>query len=268
MPKIELNGVEISFEERGSGEPLLFLHGWNSSRNQWMHNLKAMTPGFRALAPDLPGFGDSGESEAYPYTLDGLAHFVEDFRKALHLPSLNLVGHSMGGCIALRYTGLYGERVGKLVLVSTPTTRYSLGLRNLIPGAKAFLSITYRFRSEKMLMWMFYRSLYKPEYQDLDFVRANVKAASHIPRHVLTATAGMVREVKLEDDLRGVDLPTLIVFGDRDRSVSTTEVGRQRELLSRPYVAVISSCAHCPPFERPELFNHLVKDFLQEETLG
>jgi len=267
MPYVRVKGGNVAYEERGSGAPVILLHGWNSSSNQWLHNLKALAPHFRALAPDLPGFGDSDESESFPYTLDGMASFLEELRRALYLPSFHLVGHSMGGCISLRYSTLYGQNLGRLVLVSTPTLTASMGWRARLPGAEGFLSMTYRLRGEKMLKWMFYRGLYKPEEQDLDFVRANIKAASRISRRVLVETTRMVRKIDLEEDLRGVGVPTLVVFGDRDRSVSTAEVERQRCLLPHPYVAVITASDHSPPCERPEIFNRLVLDFLRDEGL-
>lgn len=268
MPNVKVKGAKIAYEERGAGTPVILLHGWNSSRKQWLHNLKALAPHFRALAPDLPGFGDSEESEVFPYTLEGMASFLEELRRALHLPSFHLVGHSMGGCISLRYSTLHGNNLGKLVLVSTPTRTSSMGWRARLPGAEGVLSMTYRLRSEKVLKWMFYRALYKPEKQDLDFVRANIKAASRISRRVLVETTRMVRKIDLEDDLRGVGVPVLVIFGDRDRSVSAAEVQRQRSLLPKPYIAVITASDHSPPYERPQIFNRLVLDFLLDEGLA
>ena len=197
-----------------------------------------------------------------------MASFLEELRQALFLPSLCLVGHSMGGCISLRYSTLYGDNLDKLVLVATPTRTSSLGLRARMPGIERVVSMTYRLRSDRFLKFMFYRGLYKPEEQDLDFVRANIKAASRIPKHVLVETTRMVRKIDLEEDLREVGVPTLVVFGDRDRSVSTTEVERQRTLLPKPYVTVITASDHSPPYERPEIFNQLVQDFLEDEDLA
>ena len=127
--------------------------------------------------------------------------------------------------------------------------------------------MTYRLRSENVLKWMFYRGLYKPEEQDLDFVHANIKATSRISKHVLLETTRMVRKISLEEDLRSVAVPTLVVFGDRDRSVSTAEVERQRSLRPKSYVAVITASDHSPPYERPEMFNQLVLDFLGDDGL-
>jgi 3-oxoadipate enol-lactonase len=263
MPVITLRGAKVAYEDRGKGEPVILLHGWNSSRKQWLLNLKAFAPGFRAIAPDLPGFGESEEGE-FSSTLDGMASFLDAFRRGLNLSRFHLLGHSMGGCISIRYATSHPETVRKLVLISTPTRSVSIGLRAIIPGAECFISRTYRYRSEGMLKWMFYRSLYEPEYQDLDFVRANVKADMLATRRALSESTRLVRKLDLTDDLRAITHPTLIVFGNKDKSVNPREAVRQRDILAKSYMTLITACGHCPPYERPDLFNTLVLDFLRE----
>lgn len=266
MSFLTLDGAKVAYEERGKGEPVVLVHGWGSSRKQWLLNLKALAPRFRTIAVDLPGYGESEESEC-TYTLDGMASFLASFTSALRLPSFYLVGHSMGGCISIRYTALNPEKVRKLVLVSTPTHSASMGMRVLLPGAALFTSLTYRMRNENMLKWMFYRGVYAPEYQDLDFVRTNARANGLATRRALSESTRMVRRMDLAEELRGIAQPTLIVFGDKDKSVNPREALRQRDLLPNPYMTVLTACAHCPPYERPELFNTVVLDFLQAEGL-
>lgn len=267
MQRVTVKGTSIAYEARGTGDPVLLLHGWNSTSKQWLHNLKALTPGLRAIAPDLPGFGDSEECGAFPYTRDGMASFLEAFRQSLRLPSLSIVGHSMGGCIAIRYAAAHPEAVRKLVLVSTPTRSVSLGLGGLVPGAGCIVSATYGFRSEDMLKWMFYRDLYEPEQQDLDFVRANVKANAKTAKRALRESTRIVRRMDLADDLASIAQPVLIVFGDKDRRVNPREAQRQRRLLAKPYLAMMTGCSHCPHYEKPELFNSVVSEFLQTADL-
>jgi len=266
MSFLTLGGTKVAYEERGKGDPVILVHGWGSSRKQWLLNLKALAPRFRAIAVDLPGYGESEEGD-YAYTLDGMASFLEAFTSALHLPSFYLMGHSMGGCISIRYTALNPEKVRKLVLVSTPTRSASMGVRVLLPGAAFFVSLTYRMRNEDMLKWMFYRGVYAPEYQDLDFVRANARANGLATRSALSKSTRMVRRMNLAEELSRIAQPTLIVFGDKDKSVNPREALRQRDLLPNPYMTVLTACAHCPPYERPELFNTVVLDFLQAEGL-
>jgi pimeloyl-ACP methyl ester carboxylesterase len=268
LPKVAVSGATVTYDERGKGDPFILLHGWNSSRKQWQLNLKSFATRFRVIAPDLPGFGESEENDAFAYTREGMASFLEAFRRALRLPPFHLLGHSMGGCIAILYTAQFPDMVKRLILVSTPTHSASLGLRGVVPGTKCLIRITYRFRSEAILKWMFYRGLYQPEYQDLDFVRTNVQASALISKRVLTESLRTVRRMNLDKDLRIIDNPVLIVFGNKDRSVNPREADRQRRLLPHPYTAMIKNCGHCPPFERPDMFNDLVLDFLQSEELG
>ncbi|OFW59483.1 MAG: hypothetical protein A2V52_01355 [Actinobacteria bacterium RBG_19FT_COMBO_54_7] len=268
MPEVLVNGARIVFEERGKGFPTILLHGWNSSRREWLFNMKALAPRFRAIAPDLPGFGDSEDLDGFSYALPDTASFLEAFRRRLRLQSFNLVGHSMGGCIAVRYTAEYPDTVRKLVLISTPTRSSSMALRVRIPGVSWFLSKTYRFRSEAVLKWLFYHNLYKPEYQDLDFVRANIQTMSCTTKKALVQSAVLFRRLDLKDDLHGISQPTLIIFGDKDRAVSTKEVYLQKENLARPYLGVITGSGHSPNYERPDIFNQLLVDFFLEETLG
>jgi pimeloyl-ACP methyl ester carboxylesterase len=267
LEQVNVEGTSIAYEARGKGDPVVFLHGWNSTSKQWLLNLKAFAPGLRVIAPDLPGFGESGECEAFAYTRDGMASFLEAFRKALHLPAIHVVGHSMGGCIAIRYTASHPETVRRLVLVSTPTRSVSMGLRAVLPGMECFISATYPIRNEDMLKWMFYRGLYEPEHQDLEFVRTNVKATARIGKRTLRESTRIVRGMDLSDDLASIAQPTLIVFGDRDKSVNPREAHRQQRLLPQPYLAMLTGCAHCPPYEKPELFNKIVLEFLQSEDL-
>jgi abhydrolase domain-containing protein 6 len=266
LPRIDVEGADVAYEERGKGSPLVLLHGWNGTRKQWLANLKSFAHHFRVIAPDLPGFGESELNRAFPYTRDGMASFLEAFRQAIHLSPFYLLGHSMGGCIAVRYTASHPHLVRKLVLVSTPTSTASLGLTACLPGAESFLRSTYGFRKESILKWMFYRALYQPEYQDLGFVHANVRANALISKRGLSESIRVVRKMNLEDDLRCIDHPTLIIFGDKDRRVNPREAERQRRLLPAPYLAMITTCGHCPPFERPQMFNELVTEFLLAET--
>lgn len=263
MPVITLGGAETYYEERGKGTPVILLHGWNSTRKQWLLNLRSLSRELRVVAPDLPGHGDSAEG-GFPLTLDGMADFLDAFRKNLRLKRFDLVGHSMGGCIALRFAATRPDAVRRLVLVSTPTRSASMGLRVYLPGLQRLVSFGYRFRNESVLKWMFYRGLHKPEYQDLDFVRANVKASMKTTPRALAASAGMMKGLNLTGDLKAIGQPTLIVFGDKDRSVNPREALRQREALPCPYLAVITGSGHCPHCERPELFNTVVAEFLGE----
>ena len=267
MAVLTLEGAKVAFEERGRGEAVILLHGWNGTRKHWLLNLRALAPRFRAIAPDLPGFGESQEGP-FAYTLDGMSAFVRALAEALRLPSYHLVGHCMGGCIAIRHAASHPEAVRRLALVSTPTRTASMGVWAVLPGARNLLSAAQRSRGKTALRWGFYRGAFRPEEVDLDFARANLKASALTARAALGRSARMLRGMNLAPDLSSIERPTLIVFGEKDRRVNPREVHRQRGLLAQPYVALLTSCGHYPQYERPQLFNTMLRDFLEDEGLG
>lgn len=120
MPEIKVKGASIYYRQRGKGEPLLLVHGWNASSAMWTLNLRNLSAGHRVIAVDLPGHGGSGLPEGFVPDLAGYAGFLEDLRRALYLPGLDLVGHSMGGSISLLYALEHPERVSRMVLMDVP----------------------------------------------------------------------------------------------------------------------------------------------------
>ena len=113
---ISIAGYKIRFIERGSGHPLILLHGLGSSLEWWDYNIEALSQKYRVIAFDFPGFGLSSKSEAN-LSLDFASRFMESFLDAFHLPQASLIGNSMGGLIAF-YTALkIPERVERLILV-------------------------------------------------------------------------------------------------------------------------------------------------------
>src|SRR5690242_12785773 len=116
---IDLNGTRIRFLEAGArrpGLPLLMLHGYRNGANYWFPNpLPALAEEYHVIAPDLPGFGRSGDLPEYG--LPQYASVIHAFLDALGVASANLLGHSMGAQVAIVAAARQPERINKLVLV-------------------------------------------------------------------------------------------------------------------------------------------------------
>src|SRR5687767_11347984 len=117
--KATLNGIELGYEDAGTGAPpLVLIHGFPLSRDAWRPQLEALGSTRRVIVPDLRGFGESGASTG-PTTMP---RFAEDLKALLdHLGTgpVVLAGHSMGGYIALAFAGAYPEMLKGLALVGT-----------------------------------------------------------------------------------------------------------------------------------------------------
>ena len=99
---IEVEGLQVRYSDRGSGDSvILLLHGFGGDLENWMFNLGALSENHRLLALDLPGHGKSSKTIIDP-SINGMEKFVSKFLELLDLTPVNIVGHSMGGAIAIQ----------------------------------------------------------------------------------------------------------------------------------------------------------------------
>ncbi len=262
MTRITLKGTDVNYETRGKGPALILLHGWNSSHEQWSRNLRALAKGFRVIVPDLPGHGDSALPPYFDYSLEAHVGWLEEFRKAMRLKDFGLVGHSLGGSISAAYTAAHPERVRALVLCATPASGRGLSLRNRIPGAEALVSLTYGLRGPWMLAFIMLRGVYKSEQLEKDFVQTNVLQMRKITRRTLTRTARLARTADLRPRLSSITTPTLVVCGNKDHTVREREARILTEGITGSHLLSVNGVAHCPPCEKPDVFNTAVRDFM------
>jgi abhydrolase domain-containing protein 6 len=94
---ITIEGFNIQYLEGGQGDVILFLHGFGANKDNWTRFSKYLTPHFRVIAPDLPGFGESTRDAAASYTISVQADRIHAFANALGLKAFHLGGNSMGG---------------------------------------------------------------------------------------------------------------------------------------------------------------------------
>lgn len=263
MARITLRGTNINYEKRGKGPALILLHGWNSSREQWSLNLRRLAKGFRVIVPDLPGHGDSALPPGFDYSLEAHVAWLDDFRKAMRLKDFGLVGHSLGGTIAAAYAASHPERVRSLVLCSTPASGRGLTLRNRMPGAEVLISLAYGLRGPWSLGFTMLRGVYKSEHLDKDFVQANVLEMRKISRRTLARTARLARTADLQPLLAAITAPTLVVVGNKDHTVREKEACIFTQRIEGARLLTINGVAHYPQYERPDVFDTAVADFVR-----
>src|ERR1700712_2447279 len=115
---VSLHGHELRYLAAGSGPAILFVHGLMSSSGTWSNQIERLGAGHRVIAPDLFGHGASAKP-AGDYSLGAHAATLRDLLDALAVPSATVVGHSLGGGIALQFAYLFPDRIDRLVLVSS-----------------------------------------------------------------------------------------------------------------------------------------------------
>ena len=119
MSAIVIENSLVHYEVIGRGKPIIFLHGWLGSWRYWMGTMEALARRYRCYALDFWGFGDSDKTRLNCTVSDYLS-LVDQFMDRMGLVDAPVVGHSMGGTIAIRLALEYPHRVSRLILVSAP----------------------------------------------------------------------------------------------------------------------------------------------------
>jgi len=238
---IELNGTRIRFLEAGvkrPGLPLLMLHGYRNGANYWFPNpLPALAEEYHVIAPDLPGLGQSGDLPEYG--LLQYAAVMHAFLDALGVAGANLLGHSMGAQVAIVTAAKQPQRINKLVLVD------SAGLPRLEPHWQVPL---------KNLTDSSFWSLRRYP------VRFRSGARSAARREGLQ----IMQQERVGSYLKALTMPTLIIWGSRDRVVPLEHGALMARHIPHARLAVIRAAGHMPFAQKPDEFNRLVLAFLRQ----
>ncbi len=235
--------MRVRYAEEGSdnaGMPLLVLHGYNGSCDYFYpHTIPVLGQERRVIAPDLPGNGLSGKLPEH--NLESYSQFVIDFLDALGLQQVDLMGHSMGGMIGIAAVVRHPERFRKLVLVD------SAGLPELVK--RPWLAPIKMLGDSSIRQVSYYPT----------FVKIGIRART--PRQGLK----MVRTESVAPMLEKIALPTLILWGSRDRVVPLEHGAYMSQHISGARFAIIRGAGHMPFYEKPEECNKIIVSFLRND---
>jgi pimeloyl-ACP methyl ester carboxylesterase len=274
IDRLSWHGNEIAYHRCGStGEPVIFIHGIASSFDTWNAVLPEIGKRHRALAPDLLGHGRSSKPRG-DYSLGAFATTTRDFMEALEIPSATIVGHSMGGGIAMQFAYQFPERCRRLVLVSSgglgPEVTPLLKAATL-PGSQLFLSAATSDRVEnagrsvlrKLRQWGLRSS---PGMASVGSHFIALKDAEARRAFVTTARSVMDwrgQRIDARDRLYlAAELPTLFVWGKRDRFIPVKHGIEAHELVNGSRLEIFDDSGHFPHEHEAERFAELLLDFI------
>jgi pimeloyl-ACP methyl ester carboxylesterase len=239
---------------------VLFVHGLGGSLATWSLNLAAFAEQFRICALDLVGAGSSAKP-SIDYSVPALAAFLARMLEALGpaWQRVSIVGHSLGGAIALAFAASHAERVERLVLVDSAglgpeIDRTVLDLMRSAPSLENLhAELTHFFANPDLIQQALVDQLYQQRLQPG-------------ARDALVSTANASfdegrQRIDLRSTLTGLNIPLLVVWGGVDAVIP---VAHAQEFTSAAHsrLEVFAGCGHCPHIERADVFNQLVKSFL------
>lgn len=264
---IDLEGFQIEYLEGGQGDVVLLLHGFGANKDHWTRISKHLTPHFRVIAPDLPGFGDSSRQPDSNYTIVSQVDRIHAFVQALGIRSFHLGGNSMGGSIAGGYAVLHPEDVTSLWLVApggvSAANPSEMALR--IKAGKPNPLIVESLEDYKRLTdFIFVKKPFIPgpilNQLARDAVR-NRPLNQRIFKQLLEAS----NRTGLENALNGSLVPTLIVWGADDRVLDVSGAKILASVMPRAQVAIMEGVGHLPMIERPQETAEIYLSFLRQK---
>jgi pimeloyl-ACP methyl ester carboxylesterase len=269
---VDLAGRSTHYLERGTGEPVILLHGFNMDANTWKNNIDALALNYKVYAIDLWGLGFSHRESIDPgYELysEQLLRFMDE--KGIH--KATLVGHSMGGGTAIFFAVNHANRVEKLVLVDSTGIPNPLPLRSkffTLPGLGEFLlSINNDYFRRKNLgeLWFFDRDQMTNEVYETITQFQKIEGSSEILLKILRKDFFHTLREKIHQ-LDQLDVPVLIIWGEHDISIPLKIGEEMHSMLEGSRFEIIEHGGHMPNFDDPDRFNQIVGDFLEGSLLS
>jgi 3-oxoadipate enol-lactonase len=265
---IELQGHRIQYQERsGSGGSVVFIHGWASSSRMWAGELEALGGSYRCLALDLPGHGRSTNPPYHWYSLANFANITREFVQALHAGQIYLVGHSLGGTIALKFALRYPNEVRGLVLINPVVTgRLNFNLEQLILRSPRgmILNLTRRIWPRMAAGMQHALALDFLQQVPQGYVRRNLEDLTQATADSLLGSAAAAGD-DISPCLEQVRAPTLVIIGLHDRTVPPDE-GRLAARRIPGGRLIELPTGHNPGDEAPAELLHALRKFLDQSA--
>jgi pimeloyl-ACP methyl ester carboxylesterase len=261
MEMVEVDRLQIAYERVGSGPALVLLHGYvGDGPTTWRRQLDGLSDEFTVVAWDAPGAGRSTDPPER-FGLDGYADCLAGFLDKLRLETACVVGLSFGGILTLALQRRHAARSSALILasayagwggslapeVAAQRLRQALALAEGAP--EAFV--------DALLPTMFSKPMPR---ETVDDFRAGMEAFH--PRGFRAMARASAEDVR--DVLPHIDVPTLLVYGDRDVRAPLTVARDLHAAISRSRLVVLPGAGHVCNVEAPDEFNAAVRDFLHD----
>jgi len=271
MPFLTINGVQLAYEDVGGGtRPFVLVHGFTGFRDDFREQLPALSALGRTLLYDHRGHGESGRGAAAAYSFTQLVDDLRALLDALDMPRCDLLGHSMGGMLTLRFTLAYPQRVASLVLMDTAARapdhfpRAPLAAAGSIARSDgmATLAALLRGRAADDPTRPDAERRMEREMGEAYWQRRERRLVAMDPEAFAALALELVDAPPLTARLGEIRCPTLVMVGEQDVSFLSAADELASGIPGARRVT-IPGAAHSPQLENPDAWIAAIRDHLQ-----
>jgi pimeloyl-ACP methyl ester carboxylesterase len=252
----------VHYEAYGRGQPVILLHGWLGSWGYWLKTMEALKKQYRCYALDFWGFGESGK-ERKSYQVDDFVNLVDQFMERLGIESAPIVGHSMGGTVALSLAIAKPARVQRVIVVGSPVVGDSLNILLRLSGKPWIASMVWRMPT----ILAFGIKVFSP-YVVNDWPQWYKMITRDISQATLDSFFTSIRSLH-KTDLRAVlpavTRPIMGIYGAGDNVVAPSQANLIAQSAPLSRIKMMNGSKHFPMLDEPQAFNDNLAEFLAFE---
>jgi len=277
VKKISIANEKIAFTDEGSGEKtLVFIHGLSSNLKSWYKNVSALKADYRCIALDLPGYGKSTKNST-TYSLKDYAGFLNSFIEIKTLTNVVLLGHSMGGQVAVITVLDAPENFINLVLVASAGIETFSEKEAMVMKASYTTAIVEESTPEQIrnnFEMNFYQFPEDAEFMVRERIAMRDTDDMNIYSEVVVNNIHAMLDEPIIDRLSSIEIPVLMIYGKNDLLIPNkyfhpsqdirSLVKDAKERISTLKVRLIDEAGHFVNFEKPDEVNEEIKQFLKQ----
>lgn len=252
----------VHYEAYGRGQPVILLHGWLGSWGYWLRTMEALKNQYRCYALDFWGFGDSGKQRS-SYHVNDFVGLVDQFMDRLGIEAAPIVGHSMGGTVAMSLAVAKPERVQRVIVVGSPVVGDSLNIFLRLAGKPWIASIVWQLPTALQLGIRLFSPFVVKNWAE--WYQMITRDISRTTLEAFFTSIRSLHKTDLRPQLPAVTKPIMGIYGVGDNIVAPNQavIISQQAAISR--VKMMSQSGHFPMLDEPQAFNANLADFLAFE---
>lgn len=260
--KTLVRGIEIAYDDVGSGPSVVLLHGYPFNRSMWDDQLLELQKDHRVIIPDLRGHGESAVAQS-PATMQRMAGDVASLLEILNISRATIAGLSMGGYVALAFYRLFPLRVRSLVLADTrPQEDTEEGKQNREKQAEKALKEGMESIADALLPKLLAADTLAKRPELVKRVRKMIVETA--PEGAAAALRGMAERQDQTSFLSRIIAPTLIMVGSEDALTPVAEAELMHREIGGSRLQILEGAGHMSNIENPEDFNRALIKFLRD----
>lgn len=257
-----VRGIEIAYDDVGSGPSVVLLHGYPFNRSMWREQVEQLKQNHRVIIPDLRGHGETAVTPG-PATMQSMAYDVASLLETLNISRATIGGLSMGGYVALAFYRLFPLRVRSLLLADTrPQADTEEGKQSREQQAEKALAEGMEGIADALLPKLLAPETVEERPEIVKRLREMIVETD--PEGAAAALRGMAARQDQTSFLSRIIAPTLIIAGSKDALTPVADAELMHREIGGSRLQIIEGAGHVSNLERPEEFNRAFVKFLSD----